>query len=735
MAPSSRPSSATSRVSTGSFSQSAKGGSFCQAGMSKEAPRFWVQYDRPGSAGRARSTGASSRGASPPRMPRSNSKVSEVAGDIVPAQLVQYLRGQADGRASVFVEIAFCASSYYLPHHKTDNYRHYFDLLAEQVKEKLDHADLDVRPCSYLDDVCKAFPRCISYRREWNKWEKKGIWDQYTAPKNKGSSVPSNVSHSGGPPSRLGAFEVHLISDKGHQLLHSKLWSRHWPSVQNITDKLLQMFPVSGGGHCDSFASLDQTLPSTPTGRAQHKLPRPSSARQQRPGEAATSLPKRMSMQSKQEDSCDDAEHGIYEDNGGDEECISPVGSSAGNAAVVGNHPVPSPITQPSAGTKASAEASAGYPARPPPMPTTAPVPERAPAPVPPAETQPKAEPPLASEQTTTCAPAQASLAPPTPQAAQQAPRVEASPLPSVAASPPSPANKKTSAFVGYGDDDDDCFEESDEEVPAPAAETAPALPSEPAPVVAPAPQPLPAPVASASPSPRNPEPFTSTPVPPQIVQEAKQVPTPYDQDDAFEASDEYLGGIHEPSVIDPPTEVPAVVAPAVLPSPVAAVALATSSTSREPEVFLGEGYEEDDFEDEAPSPFREQEPEPPEEIPTSDPRQLTCSSSAATRVSTAEPPSANALSDTEDKGYYEDEGFEDDEDQSPARAVHDSGGVTNTQPSNTAIPSPSSMSGPGVVAADGNVYDYAEGDDDDDFEYDDFEDDDETAEAPADNW
>eukprot|EP00435_Cladocopium_sp_Y103_P005040 s188_g1.t1 len=180
--------------------------------------------------------------------------------EIVPAEVREKVKSTA-GSGALVIEMLWSSSSY-LPAH--DNGRKYMNMASELV-------DL------MAGRLSKGEPFRVLTIEEPVK-VKKGLYDKFSERQRSSGALASNVSHANGTASRVGAFEVHLLQDvwqaklcsasanhhQGppvitsngvlcaacaassaasgslglgelqHLLLHSKLWTRRWPSLYGL---------------------------------------------------------------------------------------------------------------------------------------------------------------------------------------------------------------------------------------------------------------------------------------------------------------------------------------------------------------------------------------------------------------------------------------------------------------------------------------------------------------------
>lgn len=179
--------------------------------------------------------------------------------EIVPAEVREKVKSTAGSRGALVIEMLWSSSSY-LPAH--DNGRKYISMASELV-------DLMAGRLSNGEPF-----RVLTIEEPVNV--KKGLYDKFSERERTSGALASNVSHANGTASRVGAFEVHLLQDvwnaklcsasanhhqgppvitsdgilcaacaassagglageqMQHLLLHSKLWTRRWPSLLGV---------------------------------------------------------------------------------------------------------------------------------------------------------------------------------------------------------------------------------------------------------------------------------------------------------------------------------------------------------------------------------------------------------------------------------------------------------------------------------------------------------------------
>lgn len=154
----------------------------------------------------------------------------------------------------------------YITDHCAEKYYNYFNELKTAIDKHC--SETIVAATSYMPDFVRLgqvwyVPHSYQYPKEVVNHR---IDDEYKqlrlgSARAKDLKTSSNASWEKAPLSREGAFEVHLFLDTSlfsswqfgpakhlvgaheYMLLHSKLWSRHWPNVQNIVAKLKAMQP------------------------------------------------------------------------------------------------------------------------------------------------------------------------------------------------------------------------------------------------------------------------------------------------------------------------------------------------------------------------------------------------------------------------------------------------------------------------------------------------------------
>lgn len=286
---------------------------------------FWVEWPSSSQVGRVRQVAAPDKNAmgplgphgpdrAPP--PRPHAFRGEIQSEALSQEILRYGRGQMSGEPGsnvVLVVEINCKtkdSSWALPSHDHKNYLQYFRSVQEQIPgcKELQGLNVVIAAAS-VDNVdgintvnsttatsvvldgariqnSLVLPRRLTKTQVWDRFsrEEKNVKDE--------KNQPSNVSHQGTGPSRLGAFEVHLVQDvwdpksncpercdpsQGHggppvpkdgerfgfictacslaakgqtppssfsnmdaqyTLLSSKLWSRHWPNIGNLIKQL-----------------------------------------------------------------------------------------------------------------------------------------------------------------------------------------------------------------------------------------------------------------------------------------------------------------------------------------------------------------------------------------------------------------------------------------------------------------------------------------------------------------
>lgn len=240
---------------------------------------LWVQWQptdktRPKSAPR-RLDGTSGAEKPPPVL------ANDCRHQISPAELIGALKMQAKEVMAqtgaswvVFVEINYREEARresqhrntYIPDHCAAKYHKYFADLKDAITNLCD-APTIVAATSYMPDMTQLGQAMYvnhSYQYAKGLIKKWGIDDEYAQLRlgrsRNENRTSSNASWDKAPLSREGAFEVHLFLDRSltddwspatkasinsrdYVLLHSKLFSRHWPNVQNIAAKLKAMQP------------------------------------------------------------------------------------------------------------------------------------------------------------------------------------------------------------------------------------------------------------------------------------------------------------------------------------------------------------------------------------------------------------------------------------------------------------------------------------------------------------
>jgi len=282
--------------------------SFSRTGAAKQGPEFWVQLQKSSSCGGLVSQGGFAFQPAP-RRPRGGTPSKSIGPpeprwptqDVVPGDMLAFVRKRAREvrgasapgvkYAVVLVESLWKPDSFSLPAHgKGENYISRTQSVQEALRNK---------------------PVIFASVNPSGQNKKSMLWDRYSSQE---ELVPSNRSHKRAAPSRIGAFEVHLVQnkwdperrcpvtlqqkdftslqhagppvevlgpegcrfvcaacaaaargeprpppnsfseqvmDEQHTLLHSKLWSRHWPNISQLMRKIfIVLCPRPPSGPC-----------------------------------------------------------------------------------------------------------------------------------------------------------------------------------------------------------------------------------------------------------------------------------------------------------------------------------------------------------------------------------------------------------------------------------------------------------------------------------------------------